>query len=64
MNNNAVRLGLAAIAAFYVVMGGLWAADYLPLHKLSAQDELREELIGEHGYDAAFDTSEYKDARC
>lgn len=63
MNNNAVRLVLAAVAPFYVVTGGLWAADYFPLQKFYAQVEVREELIEKHGFDRAFDTAEYKEAR-
>lgn len=63
MNNNAIRLGLAAVAAFYVVTGGLWAADYFPLQKFYAQAEIRGELLEKHGFDRAFDTAEYTEAR-
>ncbi|GAA0655367.1 hypothetical protein [Brevundimonas lenta] len=62
MNKNAARLGLAAIAAFYVVTGGLWAADYFPLQKFYAQAEVKDAIAEKVGYPAAFDTKEYDDA--
>lgn len=62
MNNNVVRLGLAVVAAFYVVTGGLWAADYFPLQKFYAQEEVKDSIIEKVGYLAAFETEEYKEA--
>lgn len=62
MNKNVVCIGLAAIAAFYVVVGGLWASHYLPLKKVEGQIELQRELINKLGFDAASDTKEYKEA--
>ncbi|HYC68533.1 hypothetical protein [Brevundimonas sp.] len=61
-NNNAVRLALAAVAAFYVVVGGLWAADYFPLQKFYAQIEIKDAIAEEVGYLRAFETPEYKEA--
>lgn len=62
MNNNMTRLGLAVVAAFYVVVGGLWAADYFPLQKFYAQGEIKESIVEKIGYPAAYDTEEYKAA--
>lgn len=62
MNNNAVRLVLAAVAAFYVVTGGLWTADYFPLQKFYAQAEVKDAIFEKHGVERAFDTPEYKEA--
>tara|TARA_R110002124_G_scaffold165121_2_gene332494 strand:+ start:27528 stop:27893 length:366 start_codon:yes stop_codon:yes gene_type:complete len=62
MNNNAVRLGLAAVAAFYVVTGGLWAADYFPVQKFYAQIEVKDAIVEKVGYPAAFETKEFRDA--
>lgn len=62
MNKNVVRIGLAAIAAFYVVVGGLWASQYLPLKKFENQIELKRELVDKLGYDAAHKSKEYKQA--
>lgn len=62
MNTNVVRLGLAAVAAFYVVVGGLWAADYFPLQKFYAQIEVKDAAVERHGYPAGFEANEYKEA--
>lgn len=62
MNRNNIRLALAGIAAFYVVVGGIWAADYFPLQKFMAQSEVQSELIAEHGYEAAYNTEEYQES--
>lgn len=62
MNRNTVRLTLAAVASFYVVVGGLWALDYFPLQKFYAQSEIRDALIEEHGYSAAYELEEYREA--
>lgn len=62
MNKNVVRLGLAAIAAFYVVVGGLWAVNYFPLQKFYAQSEAQDAIREKVGYGRAHETKEYKDA--
>lgn len=62
MNKNVIRLGLAAIAAFYVVIGGLWAIDYFPLQKLYAHGEKQSAVAARVGYEAAYETQEYKEA--
>lgn len=62
LKNNAVRVALAVIAAFYVVTGGLWAADYFPLQKYYAQKEVQDRLLDELGFDRAFDSEEFKRA--
>lgn len=62
MNTNVVRLGLAAVAAFYVVVGGLWAADHFPLQKFYAQIEVKDAAVERHGYPAVFQAKEYKEA--
>ena len=62
MNKNVVRIGLAAIAAFYVVVGGLWASHYLPLKKFENQIELQRELVNKLGFDAGYESKEYKEA--
>lgn len=61
MNKNVTRIGLAAIAAFYVVVGGLWASDYFPLQKFYAQAEIKNDLIDKLGYQGAFDSKEYRE---
>lgn len=63
MNKNVIRLALAAIAAFYVVVGGLWASDYFPLKKFYAQIELQDTLIKKHGFSEAYDSKEYKESK-
>lgn len=62
MNKNVIRLGFAAIAAFYVVIGGLWAVNYLPLHKFYAQMEVKDSISDRVGYREASKTKEYKAA--
>lgn len=62
MNKNVIRLALAAIAAFYVVVGGLWASDYFPLQKFFAQDRIKDALIEEHGFSEAYHSKAYNDA--
>ena len=62
MNRNVTRVGLAAIAAFYVVIGGLWAIDYFPLQKLYAQAEIQRAVADRVGYQEAYETQEYKKA--
>jgi len=62
MNKNVIRLGLAAVAAFYVVVGGLWAADYFPLQKFYAQQEIKDGIYEKVGYPDAFRSKEYKAA--
>lgn len=52
MNKNIIRLGLATIAAFYVVIGGLWAIDYFPLQKLYAHSKIQNDVAREVGYQA------------
>lgn len=63
MNRNLIRLGAAGAAAFYVVVGGLWASDYLPLRNFLAQDEIQKSIIAELGYEGAFDSPEYNASR-
>ncbi|WP_312404520.1 hypothetical protein [Brevundimonas sp.] len=62
MNKNVIRLGLAAVAAFYVVVGGLWAADYFPLQKFYAQREIKDGIYEKVGYPDAFRSKEYQAA--
>lgn len=62
MNKNVTRIGLAAIAAFYVVVGGLWASDYFPLQKFHAQMELQSELVEKLGFQEAYKSQEYQEA--
>lgn len=62
MNKNVIRLALAAIAAFYVVVGGLWASDYFPLQKFYAQSDVKDALVEKHGFSDAYDSKEYKEA--
>nr|WP_314135824.1 hypothetical protein [uncultured Brevundimonas sp.] len=52
MNKNVTRMGLAAIAAFYVVVGGLWASDYFPLQKFYSQREIKDAIYEKVGYPA------------
>ena len=60
MNTNTKRIALAAIAIFYVVLGGLWASNHFPLQKFSAQHEVQAELERKMGFDAAFKSKEYR----
>ena len=62
MNRNTVRIGLAAIAAFYVVVGGLWASQHFPLQKFYAQMELKDDLRERLGTLEALNTEEFKRA--
>lgn len=62
MNKNTTRLGLAAVAAFYVVTGGLWAADYFPLQKFYVAMERQSELSEKLGFERAWESPEYKAA--
>lgn len=62
MNKNVTRLGLAVIAAFYVVIGGLWAVSYFPLQKVYAVTEAKTALVEKIGYERAHETKEYKEA--
>lgn len=62
MNKNTIRLGLAAVAAFYVVTGGLWAADFFPLQKFYAATEAKSELSDKLGFERAWESPEYKAA--
>jgi hypothetical protein len=62
MTRQTVRIGLAAIAAFYAVLVGLWAVDYFPLRKFYAQMEVKEALVERLGYDRAWASEEYEAA--
>ena len=62
MNKNIVRIGLAVIAAIYVVVGGLWASDYFPLQKFYAQDKIKDRIIEKVGYKEAYRSKEYDEA--
>lgn len=62
MNTNTKRMVLAAIAAFYVVVGGLWATNFIPLKRFDAQLAHKEKLIEKMGLSAAYDFKAYKDA--
>ena len=62
MNQNTMRLALAAIAAFYVVIGGLWAINYFPLKNFYHQIEVKDTITKKLGYPAAFQSHEYKAA--
>lgn len=62
MNKNVLRIGLAAIAAFYVVVGGMWASNYFPLQKFYAQIEMKSDLTKKLGFEDAYNSREYKEA--
>ena len=62
MNKNVTRMGLAAIAAFYVVVGGLWASDYFPLQKFYAQREIKDAIYEKVGYPEAVRSKEFEAA--
>lgn len=62
MNTNTKRMVLAAIAAFYVVVGGLWGSHYFPYQNFGAQIERQDKLKNEMGYSAAQDSEAYKKA--
>jgi hypothetical protein len=62
MNTNTKRMVLAAIAAFYVVVGGLWASNYIPQKQFDAQMARKEKLIDKMGFSAAFNSKEYEEA--
>jgi len=62
MNSKPVRLGLAAIAAFYVVVGSLWALDYFPLQGFYKDIKLQESISEKVGFREAFSTPEYREA--
>ena len=49
MNKSVTRIGLAAIAAFYVVVGGLWASNYFPLQNFYHQIEFKDAIIDKLG---------------
>ena len=59
MNKNVTRIGLAAIAAFYVVVGGLWASQHFPLQKFYAQMELKDDLYDRLGVSGALKSEEF-----
>lgn len=59
MNQNTIRMVLAAIAAFYVVIGGLWAINYFPLKNFYHQIEVKDAITEKLGYPAAFRSAEY-----
>lgn len=61
MNRNTIRFVLAGVAAFYVVIGGIWALDYFPLQKFYAQIEVQNALIQERGAEA-FGSEEYRES--
>ncbi len=61
MNTNTKRMVLAAIAAFYVVVGALWGTHYFPLQNFKAQVERQEKLVDKMGFEAAYDSEEYKE---
>ena len=52
MNTNTKRMVLAAIAVFYVILGGLWASNHFPLQKFMAQTDIQMELDRTLGPDA------------
>jgi hypothetical protein len=62
MNTNTKRMVLAAIAAFYVVVGGLWATNFFPLQKFYNQTQLQHRLHLEHGYYGAKEINAWKKA--
>lgn len=45
MHRNTVRLVLAGVAVFYVVVGGVWATNYLPLRKFYEQVEIANNVV-------------------
>lgn len=62
MNKNVTRIGLAAIAAFYVVVGGLWASQHFPLQKFYVQMELKDDLYDRLGVSGALKSEEFRRA--
>lgn len=61
MNTNTKRMVLAAIAAFYVVVGCLWATNFIPLKHFDAQLARKEKLIDKMGFSAAYNSEEYQE---
>lgn len=62
MNQTTFRIALAAIAAFYLVIGGLWAINFFPLKNFYDQIEVKDAIVEKLGYPAAFRSAEYKAA--
>ena len=44
MRQNVVRLALAGVVMFYVVVGGLWATNYFPLKGVYRQQEIASKI--------------------
>ena len=59
MNNNAVRIGLAAVAAFYVIVTSLFLQAYIPVHRFNANVET---MVKSETYDSDFSTRNLEDA--
>lgn len=62
MNTNTKRMALAAIAVFYVVLGGLWASNHFPLQKFMAQTDVQLELDRKLGPDA-YKSEEFQESQ-
>jgi hypothetical protein len=58
-----LRLILAAIAMFYVVVGGLWASNYFPLQEFYDQQKIEEAYVAKHGYEKWLESPERDKAR-
>lgn len=59
MNNNAVRIGLAAVAAFYVIVISLFLMAYIPVQRFNANVEANAKS---ETYDADFTSRNLEDA--
>lgn len=45
MHRNTVRMILAGVVVFYVVVGGLWATSYFPLKRFYEQTEITKNIM-------------------
>lgn len=59
MNNNIVRIGLAAAAAFYVILGSLFLQAYIPVQRFNANVEANAKSVT---YDPDFASRNMADA--
>ena len=52
MDKNQIRLALAGVAAFYVIVGGLFLQAYIPVARFDAAVEARVERGAAYDYDS------------
>lgn len=60
MSRQVLRIGVAIIAMFYVVIGGLWATSYFPLQKLYATQDTEKSYTQKFGYEKWYESPEYE----